>query len=64
MAFLDEVLKAKSFLTFEERFISPKEATGLWFCATAEDVQAVEINAVKLGGVLQGIPLRVPAGGG
>lgn len=48
MAFLDEVLKAKSFLTFEERFISPKEATGLWFCTTAEDVQAVEINAVKL----------------
>ena len=48
MAFLDELIKAQSFLTFDPHFIDPGQATGLWLCATAEDVQAVGINAVKL----------------
>ncbi|MPM18639.1 hypothetical protein SDC9_65052 [bioreactor metagenome] len=40
---------AASVLTFEERFINPTVSTGLWWCATAEDVHAAEINAVCLG---------------
>ena len=48
MPFADELVKAQRFLTFSLDFIDPKEPTGLWLCATAEDVMAVEINAVKL----------------
>ena len=48
MAFVDELIKAQSFLTFDPHFIDPAQPTGLWFCVTAEDVQAVGINAVKL----------------
>jgi len=33
-------------LTYHDRFIDPSLPTGLWWCLTAEDVQAVEINAV------------------
>lgn len=34
-------------LTFQERLIDPSLPTGLWWCATAEDVMAVGINAVS-----------------
>lgn len=47
MTFTDELIKAQSFLTFDPHFIDPAEPTGLWLCATAEDVQAVGVNAVK-----------------
>jgi len=48
MPFLDELFKAKGYLTFDNKFIDPNEPTGLWFCSTVEDVQAAGINAVKL----------------
>ena len=48
MSFGDQLIIARSSLTFNPDFIDPKEPTGLWFCESAEDVQAVSINAVKL----------------
>lgn len=42
------VFSAAGVLTFEDRFLDPGQPTGLWFCATAEDVAVVGINAVKL----------------
>lgn len=48
MSFGDAMLTARRYLTFDPQFIDPGEPTGLWFCATAEDVQAAAINAVKL----------------
>lgn len=35
-------------LIYDPDFLDPKEPTGLWFCATAEDVRAVGINACCL----------------
>lgn len=34
-------------LIYLERFIDPEQPSGLWWCATAEDVQTVSINAVS-----------------
>lgn len=34
-------------LIYLERFIDPAQPSGLWWCATAEDVQTVSINAVS-----------------
>lgn len=48
MSFGDELIIARSYLTFDPSFINPDEPTGLWLCDTAEDVQAATINAVKL----------------
>ncbi len=48
MSFGDQLIIARSSLTFDPDFIDPKVPTGLWFCESAEDVQAVSINAVKL----------------
>lgn len=48
MSFGEAMLVAQRYLTFDMKFIDPAEPTGLWFCATAEDVAAVGVNAVKL----------------
>ena len=44
----DTIVRARSFLTFDPKFLDPVQSTGLWLCDTAEDVYAVTINAVKL----------------
>ena len=44
----DMIVRARSFLTFDPKFLDPVQSTGLWLCDTAEDVYAVTINAVKL----------------
>lgn len=44
----DTIIKAQSYLTFDPNFLDPAQPTGLWLCETAEDVYAVNINAVKL----------------
>ena len=45
---VEAVWDAADVLTFDAKFIDPEQPTGLWFCANAEDVQTVSINAVKL----------------
>lgn len=41
-------LSIEDCLVFEPRFIDPSLSTGLWWCETALDVQAVGVNAVAL----------------
>ena len=37
----DTIVRARSFLTFDPKFLDPVQSTGLWLCDTAEDVYRI-----------------------
>ena len=49
MEFEKALRLAREYLTFEERFISPDEPQGLWFCDNVAEVSDIQVNAVCLG---------------
>lgn len=49
MEFEKALRMAAEYLTFEERFLSPDQPQGLWFCDSVAEVSDIQINAVCLG---------------
>lgn len=49
MEFEKALRLAADYLTFEERFLSPEEPQGVWFCDNVAEVSDIRINAVCLG---------------
>lgn len=49
MEFEKSLRLAAQYLTFEERFLSPEEPQGIWFCDSVAEVSDIQINAVCLG---------------
>lgn len=49
MEFEKALRLAGEYLTFEGRFLDPKLPQGLWFCDSAAEVSAIQLNAVCLG---------------
>lgn len=49
MEFEKAMRQAAEYLIFDERFVDPMQTQGLWFCATPQEVAAIQINAVCLG---------------
>lgn len=48
MEFEKTLRLAEQYLTFEERFLSPEQPQGIWFCDNVAEVSDIQINAVCL----------------
>lgn len=49
MEFEKAMRMAAEYLTFEERFLSPDQPQGIWFCDNVAEVSDIQLNAVCLG---------------
>lgn len=49
MEFEKALRMAGEYLTFEERFLSPDQPQGIWFCDSVAEVSDIQLNAVCLG---------------